>query len=151
MQNRTQGVCTKQEYLSSLIFCMEGRGKFFRSQLALAVPVDIVEALMGHEGYLTEAYRRYSKKQMAEYYLKGEHLVTVQMPKEIHEIESEFKEELNKNRKLIEDLILENREIRKENEELKRQIEEINKQLEFLFKVIKEKPEVVMKEIERID
>ena len=32
--------------------------KFFRSQLALACPVDIVEALMGHEGYLTEAYRR---------------------------------------------------------------------------------------------
>jgi integrase len=51
--------------------------KFFRSQLALSCPVDIVEALMGHEGYLTEAYRRYSRKQMAEYYLKGEQHVTI--------------------------------------------------------------------------
>ena len=107
--------------------------KFFRSQLALGCPVDIVEALMGHEGYLTEAYRRYTKKQMAEYYSKGEHLLLVQMPKEIAEIESEFREELNKNRKLIEDLILENRQLRRENEELKKQIRQITEFLKERF------------------
>ena len=30
---------------------------------------------MGHEGYLTDAYRRYTNKQMGEYYLKYEHLL----------------------------------------------------------------------------
>lgn len=86
--------------------------KFFRSQLALAIPRDIVEALMGHSGYLDEAYRRFTKKQRAEYYKKGEHLLTIQIPKEIKEIESEFKHELDRNRKLIEDLVIENRELK---------------------------------------
>ncbi len=38
----------------------------------LAIPVDIVETLMGHEGYLT-GDRRYSEKELGEYYSKGEH------------------------------------------------------------------------------
>ena len=79
--------------------------KFFRSQFALAVPLDIVEALMGRSGYLTEAYRRYTKRQMAEYYKKGEHILTIQIPKEIKDIESEFRQELDRNRKLTEDLV----------------------------------------------
>jgi len=60
--------------------------KFFRSQLALACPVDIVEMLMGHSGYLTDAYRRFTRKQMAEYYLKGEYLLSVHAIKEINRI-----------------------------------------------------------------
>jgi len=51
--------------------------KFFRTQMATKIPRDIVEALMGHEGYLTEVYRRYSVKQLAEFYLKAENTVTV--------------------------------------------------------------------------
>ena len=61
--------------------------KFFRSQLALSCPLDIVEALMGHEGYLTDAYRRYTRKQMGEYYLKAEHHVTVMGSGDIREIQ----------------------------------------------------------------
>jgi integrase len=34
--------------------------KFFRTKLARAIPVDVVEALMGHEGYLSAAHHRYS-------------------------------------------------------------------------------------------
>ncbi|GBE55150.1 MAG TPA: hypothetical protein ENH28_06225 [Euryarchaeota archaeon] len=52
-----------------------GLRKFFRSQLATAIPVDIVETLMGHEGYLT-GDRRYSEKELGEYYSKGEHNFT---------------------------------------------------------------------------
>ncbi len=87
--------------------------KFFRSQLAIGCPVDFVEALMGHAGYLTNAYRRFTRAQMAEFYLKNEHLLYITMPKDIHKIESEFKDELNKNRRLIEDIVLENSELRK--------------------------------------
>ena len=52
--------------------------KFFRSNMTYAgVPLDVAEALMGHEGYLTDAYRRYSVEQLGEMYLKGVHAVTV--------------------------------------------------------------------------
>lgn len=86
--------------------------KFFRSQLALGCPVDIVEALMGHEGYLTDAYRRYTKTQMSEIYLKYEYLLNITMPKDIQKIQSEFKEDLDNNRKLLEDIFIENRELK---------------------------------------
>lgn len=91
--------------------------KFFRSQLALKCPVDIVEALMGHSSYLSEAYRRYTQKQMAEHYLNNEHLLYVSMPQDIQRIESEFKEELNNNRKLLENLFLENSDLKKRLEQ----------------------------------
>jgi hypothetical protein len=66
--------------------------KFFRSQLALSCPLDIVEALMGHEGYLTEAYRRYSRKQMGEYYLKAEHHVMVMGSGDIREFQDRLQD-----------------------------------------------------------
>ena len=83
--------------------------KFFRSQLALGCPVEIVEALLGHEGYLTSEYRRYTKAQMGEHYLKHEHLLNITMPQDIKKMQSEFKNELNNNRKLLEDLFIENK------------------------------------------
>jgi integrase len=46
--------------------------KFFRSQMGLAgVPRDIIE-LIGHTGYLDDAYRRYNFEQLAKEYVKGE-------------------------------------------------------------------------------
>lgn len=66
--------------------------KFFRSQLALSCPLDIVEALMGHEGYLTAAYRRYTRKQMGEYYLKAEHHVTIMGSGDIKEIQDKLQD-----------------------------------------------------------
>jgi len=51
--------------------------KFFRSKLATEIEVDIVEALMGHEAFLSDVYRRYPKEKLAEKYLKGEHTLSV--------------------------------------------------------------------------
>lgn len=51
--------------------------KFFRSRMATLIPVDIVEALMGHEGYLTDVYRRYSQEDLLNYYKKGEESVLI--------------------------------------------------------------------------
>jgi len=51
--------------------------KFFRTHMSLTVQVDVVEALMGHEGYLTEVYRRYSIEQLGEQYLLGEKNISV--------------------------------------------------------------------------
>lgn len=100
--------------------------KFFRSQLALGCPVDVVEALMGHEGYLTEAYRRYTKQQMAEEYLKHEHLLYVNMPRDIQEIESEFKSQLQESQKCIASLMAKNKDL-----------EEKVKELEESYKLVK--------------
>jgi len=82
--------------------------KFFISQLALIVSKEIPETLAGHEGYLTDAYRRYTKKQLAEEYLKGEHLLTIQAPKELLEMESEFKAEMATHSKILEKLVQKN-------------------------------------------
>lgn len=43
--------------------------KFFRTNHRAIV--DIREAIMGHEGYLTEAYRKYSPEQLAKFYKEG--------------------------------------------------------------------------------
>ncbi|RLI80797.1 hypothetical protein DRP04_07550 [Archaeoglobales archaeon] len=101
--------------------------KFFRSQLAQKVPVDIVEAMLGHSGYLTEAYRRYTKKQMAEFYKQGEDLLTINMPEDIREIRNEFREKMEKQRELIEDLILENRELKRRMAEMEKSVMELEK------------------------
>lgn len=93
--------------------------KFFRSQLALAIPVDIVEMLMGHSGYLTDAYRRFTKKQTAEYYLKGEYLVSVQAIKEISRMEGELKQELQNQQDTIVHLVTQNDRLSQELESLR--------------------------------
>ncbi|MDD4484782.1 MAG: site-specific integrase [Methanoregula sp.] len=51
--------------------------KFFISQMSLAVSKEIPEVLAGHAGYLTDAYRRYTRSQLREYYLKAEQMVTI--------------------------------------------------------------------------
>ena len=46
--------------------------KFFRTRLGTVIPVDVVEALMGHEKDLSDVYRRYSQEDLAKFYLQGE-------------------------------------------------------------------------------
>ncbi|TFH40439.1 MAG: site-specific integrase [ANME-2 cluster archaeon] len=58
---------------------VHGLRKYFRSQLAIGCPVDIVEALMGHEGYLTSEYRNLPEEQLSEHYAKHEHLLYISM------------------------------------------------------------------------
>jgi integrase len=68
--------------------------KFFRSKLALVIPQDIVEVLMGHEGYLSSSYIRYTEEELAEYYLQGMSAVTVfgdNNSRELKQLEEEIK------------------------------------------------------------
>ena len=74
--------------------------KYFRTQLG--DKVDIVEALMGHEGYLTNAYRRYTNKQLAEYYLKNERLLYISMSDEdIEEVKNQLEKKFDSETKDI--------------------------------------------------
>jgi len=93
--------------------------KFFISQLSLIVSKEIGEMLAGHAGYLTGAYRRYTKKQLAEEYLKGQHLLTIQAPKELQEIESEFRAKMQNHSDIIEDLVMEKIALKQEMAKLK--------------------------------
>lgn len=100
--------------------------KFFRTQMTTEIPVDIVEALMGHEGYLTEVYRRYTCKQLGEFYLKGEHKVLIF--KDVAKI-TRLKQEMDKTKLEIEQhnrsLRIQIDNVRAENIEQKNQISKL--------------------------
>jgi integrase len=51
--------------------------KFFRTRMGGVINRDVVEALMGHEGYLTGEYRRYDVSELAKHYTQGEHVLHV--------------------------------------------------------------------------
>ncbi len=116
--------------------------KFFSSQLRVVVPPDIVEVLMGHRvGGVIGTYRTYTRKELQTHYEKGMHLLTVTMPKEIREIESEFKEKLAGHSEILESIV-------RENIDLKKRLEEIEKRsavLENLAAVIANNPEIMIK------
>jgi len=46
--------------------------KYFLSQIKTKIPSEVAEALVGHSGYLSDAYRRYSTQQLMEFYQRGE-------------------------------------------------------------------------------
>lgn len=82
--------------------------KFFRTQMGAVIPIDIVESLMGHKGYLTKVYRRYSVEQLAEFYREGEVKVTIfGRPEETAEVKkdvSELKEIIVSQRKTMDSM-----------------------------------------------
>jgi len=103
--------------------------KFFNTQLKLGVPEATVEQLMGHDGYLSGTYDKRTIQAAGELYLKSEHLLFINMPKDLIKIETEFKDQLGQNRKLLEDLFMENR-IQKQ------QLEAQNIKLEFITRIL---------------
>jgi integrase len=127
--------------------------KFFMSQAKLVIPHSIVEALAGHNEYLDEAYRRYTKEQLADFYKKAEPNLYIFIPKEIREIQTHYISELEDTKKKVENLTLQLTNLNtttitlmKENSELKNQLslitsslEEIYDQLNMLHKKIKKK------------
>ena len=116
--------------------------KFFRSQIALKIPVDIAEALMGHGAYLTDAYRRYSKAQLAEFYKKGESAVTILSSGDISEIREqldvttkslqETRNGQEKTSTALSSVVIENAELREQLTAMQDAIKSMQVQLEFL-------------------
>jgi integrase len=114
--------------------------KFFISQLSLLISKEVAETLAGHSGYLTVSYRRYTKKQLAEEYLKAQHLLTIQAPKEIQEIESEFRSKLQGQSDILENIIRENISLKQEITNIKEEQQRIRKTTELLQKLLSEEP-----------
>jgi DNA-binding ferritin-like protein len=78
--------------------------KYFISQLKLKIPESVVEELCGHKTYLSDSYRRYTKTQMAEFYLQGEPALYVNVPAEFVEIKSMVQAQAEESAKKIADL-----------------------------------------------
>jgi len=74
--------------------------KSFRTKLGAVIPVDVVEALMGHEGYLTEVYRRYTIEDLAKFYKKGEPaLLVFTESAEVNKLRKDMEEATKERRK----------------------------------------------------
>jgi hypothetical protein len=121
--------------------------KFFRTRMATLIPVDVVEALMGHEGYLTEVYRRYSQEDLAKFYLQGESsLLVFTEAEEVSRLRVEVEERNKQLQTLANGLASENLELKArvarveaENAEMKKRIINSESKLGDLEKLIREK------------
>jgi len=104
--------------------------KFFRTRMATVIPVDVVEALMGHEGYLTEVYRRYSLEDLAKFYKQGEHtLLVFAEAGEVSKLRAEIEEKNRQLQALVNGLIAENMELKNRLKILEEHVKEVR---EFL-------------------
>ena len=84
--------------------------KYFRATLG-KYSIDLTEALMGHEGYLTEVYRKYPnpEKELGEFYKKHMHELCVFDASGLEDIKIEQKvnEKVAVLRKTLEDVVAE--------------------------------------------
>jgi integrase len=98
--------------------------KFFRTNLGTVssiIPVDVIEALMGHEQYLRDVYKKYTDDQIAELYLKAEHTLSIFS----NEMRIKMDGKLDK-------LIAENQDFQRRFAETDRLLEEVMQNLEQL-------------------
>ena len=126
--------------------------KFFLSQCKIAVPESVAEAWVGHVGYLDDAYRRYSKEQMREFYRKAEPYLLINVPKDIAEIQTKFQNDLDELREQVADLTRKltdanaiNLQLMNENKELRSRVEDLEKQLEKAMKILDELESILAK------
>ena len=77
------------------------------------IPVDVTEALMGHEGYLTEVYRRYSVEDLAKFYKQGEPALLIFTESgEVSKLKAEVEERNKQLQTLVNGLAAENIELK---------------------------------------
>ena len=82
--------------------------KYFLSQGKLGAPAEVIEELAGHAGYLSSAYRRYTKAQLAEYYVQAEPYLTVLVPGEYLAMKGQVAERLSAHSEILEGVMKEN-------------------------------------------
>lgn len=116
--------------------------KWFLSQVKIAAPESVVEAWAGHAGYLDDAYRRYSKDQMREFYEKAELYLLIGVPRVIAEIQTKFQKDLEELRqqnldlyKKLTDITVQNLQLLNENRQLKERLDKAEQKLSELEKL----------------
>jgi integrase len=131
--------------------------KFFRTRLGSVIPVDVIEALMGHEKHLTEVYRKYSLEDLRKFYLKGESALLVftdaaevtklrqEVEEHAHKIQKEVDERNRSLQSLVNGLTAENLEVKSkvakvelENTKLNKRIQKTEEKLTEIMLMLKE-------------
>ena len=144
---RKAGLAEKDAYTNRHKLHIHMLRKWFLSQAKLGAPNEMVEAWAGHSGYLDDAYRRYSKEQMREYYKRAEPYLLINVPKDISEIQTKFQRDVDQLREQVADLtrkltdanainlqlLNENMQLKAKLMELETAISEIRRQIEQLM------------------
>jgi integrase len=97
------GLMTKDETTGRSQIHVHMTRKFFISQMSLLVSKEIPETLVGHASNMSEAYRRYPVKQLADEYLKCQHLLTITDEQELKSISTVFDNQMQKHSRVIAD------------------------------------------------
>jgi len=103
--------------------------KYFLSKLKLVIPKEIAEALAGHEEGLDEAYRRYTKEEIRDWYKKAEPYLYVFVPQEITEIQTTFQAQLQDLKEKVTDLLYQNQKLFIQKDELRQELEKVKARL----------------------
>ena len=99
--------------------------KFFRTRMGGVIPFDVAESLMGHEGYLTEIYRKYSIEDLSDFYKKGEGALSVfTNGAETSKLRIEIEEKNKQLQTIINGLASENMEMRDNIRQLRTEAQE---------------------------
>ncbi|MGD0330874.1 MAG: site-specific integrase [Nitrososphaeria archaeon] len=115
--------------------------KFYRTRLGSIIPVDIVETLMGHEGYLTEVYRKYQDDPdaLGKFYMQGEHTLTVfGSGEDVNKLREEISEKNKELQTLVNSLATENISLRNRLEVVEKEISKIS-EIEKIVKELQQK------------
>jgi integrase len=107
--------------------------KFYHSQMKIGCPEEVVEALMGHGGYLSGAYRRYTKREMADYYRGAELYVTILITEEYQHLKEQTAKQIATQREISDALTA--KTIRMENQMTER-FDEYERKIASLERVV---------------
>jgi len=120
--------------------------KFFRTKMATLIPVDVVEALMGHEGYLTDVYRRYSMEDLARFYKQGEPaLLVFTEAEEVGKLRAEVEDRNRQLQTLVNGLTAENLELKARLSRTEVNLVEAEKKINTIEESFKELKQTVEK------
>jgi chromosome segregation ATPase len=120
--------------------------------------------LAGHAGYLTGSYRRYTKKQLGEQYLRGERMLLIYGDPDIGEIREQLdsttkdlqatKQGGERTATALSTVVLENQELKSQLDTIRAEIDSIKQQqqqrdstMDKLIALLKELPPVKRAEI----
>ncbi len=123
--------------------------KYFRTRLGESIPVDVTEALMGHEGYLTGVYRKYTITDLARIYRKGEGALAVFSNKhQIDQLKGELENKNQQLQQLVTGLSNENLTLKTEIEKQKKEIVGLETNLNYLTEHVKDVESIWLQKVE---
>jgi len=119
--------------------------KWFISQAKIAAPESVAESWAGHSGYLDEAYRRYTRQQLVDFYKKAESYLLIHVPSDVHKLQTKTQKDIQDLRDQIADLTRKLTDANalalkfmNENAELKAKLEDVAKDVEALKRVVQQ-------------